>query len=356
MQNGQGPGKTPAPVQSVTAASAERPPAAALGPLGLGFVVRGSRRGLGLRFVGGLIRRIARIVGSLGHSLGLRLGVGHDRIGRFRVGGRCRFRGLGLGHDRLARVRFGQHGLGQRPGRARRRLVSVQRIARGSLVATRRARLGRGRIVAQPVSVGGNTPGLVQIGDACGHVAAFVHDLARLGRRGDRRRDGRGAVVLDIRLAAARAAAAARLGPGVTLGGLALGSVALDGRDRADLGLALDRDFDFRRLIAVIGCFGDKDARGILTELEPHVSEVVCTQSTSPRALDCHELAEYAREIFGDERVHVDENLPAAVETAVALAEETDAPGEAVSGSGVLITGSVVTAGEARTLFGKEPS
>ncbi|MCK7642028.1 bifunctional folylpolyglutamate synthase/dihydrofolate synthase [Corynebacterium sp. P6145] len=122
------------------------------------------------------------------------------------------------------------------------------------------------------------------------------------------------------------------------------------------LGLALDRDFDFRRLIAVIGCFGDKDARGILTELEPHVSEVVCTQSTSPRALDCHELAEYAREIFGDERVHVDEDLPAAVETAVALAEETDAPGEAVSGSGVLITGSVVTAGEARTLFGKEPS
>ena len=122
------------------------------------------------------------------------------------------------------------------------------------------------------------------------------------------------------------------------------------------LALALDRDFDFRRLIAVIGCFGDKDARGILTELEPHVSEVVCTQSTSPRALDCHELAEYAREIFGDERVHVDENLPAAVETAVALAEETDAPGEAVSGSGVLITGSVGTAGEARTLFGKEPS
>lgn len=120
----------------------------------------------------------------------------------------------------------------------------------------------------------------------------------------------------------------------------------------AALGAALDRDFDFRRLIGVIGVLGDKDARGILENLEPYLHEVVCTQTTSDRALDAHELAEYAREIFGDERVHVTENLPGAVELAIELAEDTDVQ----SGSGVVITGSIITAGDARTLFGKEPA
>ena len=37
-------------------------------------------------------------------------------------------------------------------------------------------------------------------------------------------------------------------------------------------------------------------------------------------------------------------------------AEEVAEPGEAVSGAGVVVTGSVVTAGAARTLFGKDPA
>ena len=44
-----------------------------------------------------------------------------------------------------------------------------------------------------------------------------------------------------------------------------------------------------------------------------------------------------------------------AIETATALAEDA-ADGETVSGSGIVITGSVVTAGVARTLFGKDPA
>ncbi|WP_293951635.1 folylpolyglutamate synthase/dihydrofolate synthase family protein [uncultured Corynebacterium sp.] len=120
----------------------------------------------------------------------------------------------------------------------------------------------------------------------------------------------------------------------------------------AALGAALDRDFEFRRLIGVVGVLGDKDARGILENLEPYLHEVVCTQTTSERALDAYDLAEYAREIYGDERVHVTENLPGAVELAIELAEDTDVQ----SGSGVVITGSIVTAGDARTLFGKEPA
>ena len=102
----------------------------------------------------------------------------------------------------------------------------------------------------------------------------------------------------------------------------------------------------------MVGVLSDKDYVGVLTELEPVFGEIVCTQTRSPRALDAYELAEHAREIFGEERVHVADTLPSAVELAVELAEE----GEMVSGNGVVITGSVVTAGEARTLFGKEPA
>lgn len=120
----------------------------------------------------------------------------------------------------------------------------------------------------------------------------------------------------------------------------------------AALGRALDRDFDFHRLIGVVGVLDDKDARGILTALEPYLSEIVCTQNSSPRALDAYDLAEYARDIFGEERVHVDDSLPGAYALAVELAEDADVQ----SGSGVVLTGSVVTAGEARTMFGKDPA
>lgn len=120
---------------------------------------------------------------------------------------------------------------------------------------------------------------------------------------------------------------------------------------------AVDRDFSFRRLIGVLAILGDKDARGILAALEPVLDEVVVTHNGSPRALDTETLAEYARDAFGEERVHVAESLPGAVELAVELAEDDGGfDGGMVSGAGVLVTGSVVTAGEARTLFGKEPA
>ena len=118
------------------------------------------------------------------------------------------------------------------------------------------------------------------------------------------------------------------------------------------LGAALDRDFDFARLIGVLSIFADKDATGILTALEPYLTEVVITQNSSPRALDAYDLAETARDIFGEERVHVADNLPGAYAQAVELAEDA----EVQSGSGIIITGSVVTAGDARAMCGKEPA
>ena len=121
------------------------------------------------------------------------------------------------------------------------------------------------------------------------------------------------------------------------------------------LAAALANDFDFARLIGVLGILGDKDALGVLQALEPVLSEVVITQNSSPRATDAYELAEIARDIFGEERVHVEEHLPSAYTLAVELAEEALEAVGVQSGSGVIITGSVVTAGEARAMFGKDP-
>lgn len=114
---------------------------------------------------------------------------------------------------------------------------------------------------------------------------------------------------------------------------------------------AIERDFSFNRVIGVVAVLGDKDAVGVLTALEPVLSDIVVTQNSSPRTLDAYDLAEMAREIFGEERVFVADTLPGAYAQAVELAEEADVQ----SGSGIVITGSVVTAGEARAMFGKDP-
>jgi dihydrofolate synthase / folylpolyglutamate synthase len=117
------------------------------------------------------------------------------------------------------------------------------------------------------------------------------------------------------------------------------------------LAAALTTEFRFTRLIAVVAVMRDKDVRGILAELEPVVAEVVVTTNSSPRAMDPDELGALAVEVFGSERVSVEPVLAQAVEQARELAEE-----EGVSGAGVIVTGSVVTAGETRALFGLEPA
>jgi dihydrofolate synthase/folylpolyglutamate synthase len=118
---------------------------------------------------------------------------------------------------------------------------------------------------------------------------------------------------------------------------------------------AITEEFDFRKLVGVVGVMADKDAAGLLGALEPVLSEVVVTRNSTPRSMEPDELAELARAEFGPERVYVQQRLDDALETAVAVAEEVGAADEPISGAGVLVTGSVVTVGEARALFGKEP-
>jgi dihydrofolate synthase/folylpolyglutamate synthase len=121
------------------------------------------------------------------------------------------------------------------------------------------------------------------------------------------------------------------------------------------LAQALQEEFDFRFLVGVVSVMADKDVDGILTALEPVFDQIVVTHNGSPRALDVEGLALRAEERFGPERVVTAATLPDAIETATAFVEESGNEVEGFGGAGVVITGSVVTAGAARTLFGRDP-
>ncbi len=129
---------------------------------------------------------------------------------------------------------------------------------------------------------------------------------------------------------------------------------------------ALSESFGATEVIAVLAVSADKDVAGILDELEPVSAAVVATTNSSPRSLDAAALAEMARPAFGPDRVHVAERLDDAIELAVGLADEATAAiggslaglmtgdedlGAAAAGTVVLITGSVITAGDARLLL-----
>lgn len=109
---------------------------------------------------------------------------------------------------------------------------------------------------------------------------------------------------------------------------------------------ALEEAFAFERLVGVVGVLDDKDAEGILAALEPVLDHVVVTHSSSPRAIDPEELADIARDVYGDDRVSVEERLPNAIDAAVQEAERGHE-----HGAGVLVVGSVTLIAEARILL-----
>jgi dihydrofolate synthase / folylpolyglutamate synthase len=110
---------------------------------------------------------------------------------------------------------------------------------------------------------------------------------------------------------------------------------------------AMTETFAFAPLIGVVAIMADKDARGLLTVFEEIMNQVVITQvASTSRGMPAAELGELAAEIFGADRVQVAPRLDDAIETAVNLAEV-----DGMGAPGVLITGSVVAVGEARTLL-----
>lgn len=113
---------------------------------------------------------------------------------------------------------------------------------------------------------------------------------------------------------------------------------------------ALEDSFQFDPLIGVIGVMGDKDAEGLLAAFEPHLEHVVVTQNSTDRAMAAEALAVTAREVFGEDRVSVVPSLADAIDEAAGRAESGGS--DALSSGAVLVTGSVVTVGEARALLG----
>ena len=104
-------------------------------------------------------------------------------------------------------------------------------------------------------------------------------------------------------------------------------------------------EFTFNEVIGVVAPMGDKDIHGILLELEQVMDSIIVTANSSSRSTPVDKLEKIAIEIFGAERVFSDENLEKALERAIKdtvrpLSDDT---------IGILVTGSVVTVGEARS-------
>lgn len=111
----------------------------------------------------------------------------------------------------------------------------------------------------------------------------------------------------------------------------------------------IQSEFTFDEVIGIFAPMGDKDVRGILLELEQVMDTVIVTANSSARAMKVAALESIATEIFGSDRVFSADSLPEAIDKAITdsvrpLSDDT---------LGILITGSVVTAGEARTMLRK---
>jgi dihydrofolate synthase/folylpolyglutamate synthase len=110
----------------------------------------------------------------------------------------------------------------------------------------------------------------------------------------------------------------------------------------------LANEFDFESIFGVVAILGDKDVLGVLTELEPVIDRLVVTQSSSDRALPVDRLFELATSVFGVDRVYKESDLRSAITYAMEQCTLINQVSEGISA--VVVTGSVVTAGETRAI------
>lgn len=115
----------------------------------------------------------------------------------------------------------------------------------------------------------------------------------------------------------------------------------------AAISKTINDEFDFEMVVGVVAVLADKDVAGILEALSKCLDYIVISQSSSTRALPVQALAEIAEKYFRAEQIEVIADLPAAVTYAVEKVSLANQVNEGVSA--VLVTGSVVTAGIART-------
>jgi dihydrofolate synthase/folylpolyglutamate synthase len=112
----------------------------------------------------------------------------------------------------------------------------------------------------------------------------------------------------------------------------------------------MQSEFTFDEVTGIVALMADKDVLGILHELEPILNQIIVTTNSSERSMSVADLNKLATQVFGADRVFAEETLPAAIDRAIKdanrpLSDESLA---------ILITGSVVTVGEARTAVRKK--
>ncbi len=107
----------------------------------------------------------------------------------------------------------------------------------------------------------------------------------------------------------------------------------------------IQSEFTFDDVTGIVAVMADKDALGILQALEPVMNQIIVTTNSTQRSMAVADLEALAHQVFGVDRVFSKPTLTEAIEKAIKdsvrpLSEECLA---------ILITGSVVTVGEART-------
>lgn len=113
----------------------------------------------------------------------------------------------------------------------------------------------------------------------------------------------------------------------------------------------IEENYHFEQLVGVVAMMADKQVEAYLGVLEPMLSQIVVTSNSwHERVMDPEELEKIAVGVFGRDRVTRVDDLPDAIQTAVNLVDTADELGVGY-GRGVLICGSFVTAGDARTML-----
>ncbi len=113
----------------------------------------------------------------------------------------------------------------------------------------------------------------------------------------------------------------------------------------------LKSEFDFESIFGVLAILGEKDVHGVLLELEPVIDRLIVTQNSSDRALPVNVLFNEAVKVFGAERVFKEPDLRTAIATSIEQCTLINQTSDGISA--VVITGSVVTAGESRAILRK---
>jgi dihydrofolate synthase/folylpolyglutamate synthase len=111
----------------------------------------------------------------------------------------------------------------------------------------------------------------------------------------------------------------------------------------------IQSEFTFDDVTGIVALMADKDALGILQALEPIMNQVIVTTNSAARSMSVEDLEALATQVFGADRVFAQATLNDAIDKAIKdsvrpLSDESLA---------ILITGSVVTVGEARTAVRK---